>query len=178
MKWIKIPAEHKPLFLGVVPDDERVSTLSMFGGIAMMVGGHMAAGLFADSVCARLDAKHFAEALRQGATPFDPMGNGRIMRDMVLLPNAVMHSTATLRTWLQRSLAFTATLPPKPGKAKKAAKASSSAKKAAKASSNATKATKASSSAKKAATASSTAKATGPAKPGKKAAAKTSARRG
>ncbi|MBX7084536.1 MAG: TfoX/Sxy family protein [Nannocystaceae bacterium] len=131
MKWIKIPAEHKPLFLRVVPDDERVTTLSMFGGIAMMVGGHMAAGLFADSVCARLEPAHFAEALRQGATPFDPMGNGRLMRDMVLLPSAVMRQAATLRTWLARSLAFTATLPPKQRRAKKAAK-TSTAKKVAK----------------------------------------------
>jgi TfoX/Sxy family transcriptional regulator of competence genes len=116
--WIKIPAEHKPLFYGVVPDDERVSTMEMFGGVAMMVGGHMAGGLFGESACVRLDEKSYAKAVKGGAEPFDPMSNGRFMKDMVLLPRSVMKKKAELKKWLQLALDFTATLPPKKRKAR------------------------------------------------------------
>jgi TfoX/Sxy family transcriptional regulator of competence genes len=119
MPWAKIPAEHKPIFYAVVPQDDRVSTIEMFGGVAMMVGGHMAGGLFGESACVRLDEIHFAKATKQGAVPFDPMENGRLMKDMVLLPKGVMKKKAELGKWLQLALDFTATLPPKKKKAAK-----------------------------------------------------------
>lgn len=114
MAWVKIPAEHHPLFLAALPKDRRVSTIQMFGGIAAKANGYMFGGLFARSAIVRLSAADQRTALAlDGAAPFDPMGNGRVMKDTIALPEDVMDDPAQLRDWLARSLAFTQTLPPK-----------------------------------------------------------------
>ena len=79
----------------------------------------------------RLAPADLREALAlDGAEPFDPMGNKRVMADTVLLPETVMDDAAELRDWLARGFAYTATLPPK--KKKKAAAKKPAAKKSAK----------------------------------------------
>jgi TfoX/Sxy family transcriptional regulator of competence genes len=114
MAWVKIPAEHHPIFLAALPSDPRVSTLQMFGGIAAKVNGHMMAGLFGRSAMVRLSkADQDAALALDGAAPFDPMGNNRVMTDSILLPEEVMDDRSQLRDWLARALAYTATLPPK-----------------------------------------------------------------
>jgi TfoX/Sxy family transcriptional regulator of competence genes len=114
MAWVKIPAEHHPIFLAALPSDPRVSTLQMFGGIAAKVNGHMMAGLFGRSAMVRLSkADQDAALALDGAAPFDPMGNKRVMTDSILLPEEVMDDRSQLRDWLARALAYTATLPPK-----------------------------------------------------------------
>lgn len=124
MAWIKIPAENHPLFHASLPRDPRVSTLKMFGGVAAMVNGHMFGGLFARSFIVRLSVADQQEALAlDGAEPFDPMGNGRVMKDMVFMPENVMDEPAELRGWLARALAHTASLPRKTKTKTKAAKA-------------------------------------------------------
>jgi TfoX/Sxy family transcriptional regulator of competence genes len=117
MAWVKIPPEHHPLFLAALPRDPRVSTVQMFGGIAAKVRGHMFGALFARSAMVRLSPEDCAAALAlDGAEPFDPMGRGGVMKDSVLLPEAVMDEPAELRDWLARALRYTATMPPKPAK--------------------------------------------------------------
>lgn len=65
MAWIKVPAEHHPLFLAAVPKDRRVTTIRMFGGTAALINGHIFAGLFARSAIVRLspDDQRIALAL-------------------------------------------------------------------------------------------------------------------
>jgi hypothetical protein len=41
MAWIKVPAENHPLFLSALPQDPRVETMKMFGGVAAKVNGHI-----------------------------------------------------------------------------------------------------------------------------------------
>lgn len=114
MAWVKIPAENHPLFLDAVPADRRVTTVKMFGGICGMVNGNMFGGLFARSVIVRLSPEDQKRAMKlDGTQPFDPMGNGRVMTDTLLLPEDVMDDRQALRGWLQRALDFTATLPKK-----------------------------------------------------------------
>ncbi|MBK7539716.1 MAG: TfoX/Sxy family protein [Myxococcales bacterium] len=123
MAWIKIPAEHHAIFRAALPRDARISVVQMFGGLAAMVCGHMMGGLFARSAIARLSPAHLAQAMAlDGAAPFDPMGNGRAMRDMVLLPDDVMEEPAELRRWLLLALSHTAGLPPKPARRPAASK--------------------------------------------------------
>lgn len=122
MAWVKIPKEHHPLFLEVVPAAPDVSTINMFGGLAATVNGHIAGGLFGRSMMVRLSPAHFQEALAiEGASIFDPMGNGRVMKDTAMLPEDVMERPAEMRRWLQRGVEYTRTLPPK-AKTKPAAK--------------------------------------------------------
>ena len=134
MAWTKIPAEHHPLYLAALPKDPRISTMRMFGAIVAMVNGHMASGLFARSVLVRLSPADQAEALAlDGSGPFDPMGNGRAMRDTILLAEEVMDDPRVLRDWLRRSFEHALTLPRKAPKSAAGAKAKPAKRPAAKA---------------------------------------------
>lgn len=114
MAWVKIPAENHPILLDALPKDPRVSTLRMFGGLAALVNGNMFGGLFGRSAIVRLSPADQDEALKlDGARPFDPMGNGRVMRDTIHLPDDVMDDRAELRGWLTRAFEYTRTLPKK-----------------------------------------------------------------
>jgi len=123
MAWVSVPPENHPLFHAALPKDARVSTMKMFGGIAAKVNGHVFAGLFGLSTMVLLPEKDRAEALAlPGAAYFDPMGNGRVRSEKVMLPVSVMHDPASLRGWLARAFKAAAKLPPKPEKpAKKSA---------------------------------------------------------
>ena len=132
MPWVKIPAEHHPLFHAALPKDPRAKTVQMFGGVCGTVNGNMFGGLFGRSFMVKLDAPGVKAALAlDGAEPFDPMGTGRVMHDSVLMPEDVLHDPAELRAWLARAFEATAKLPPKekkpatklPAKKKPAAKA-------------------------------------------------------
>jgi len=126
MPWVKIPKEHHPLFRDALPDG--VATMNMFGGVAATVNGNMAAGLFGRSAIVKLGVQDYARALSlEGAEKFDPMGNGRVMSNTVLLPEAIMEDPRELSAWLALAVAHARTLPPK---AKKAAAKKAPAKKA------------------------------------------------
>jgi TfoX/Sxy family transcriptional regulator of competence genes len=114
MAWVKIPQENHPLFRDCLPRDPRVSTLNMFGGVAAKVNGQMFAGLFARGAVAKLSASDQQTALAiDGAAMFDPMGNGRVMRDTVFLPESVLEEPNELRAWLRKAFEHTAALPAK-----------------------------------------------------------------
>ena len=114
MAWVKIPKENHPLFRACLPPDPRVSTVNMFGGVAAKVNGQMFAGLFARGVVVKVSEADQRSALAiDGATMFDPMGNGRIMRDTVFLPESVLEDRDELETWLRKGFDYTAALPGK-----------------------------------------------------------------
>ena len=113
MAWVKVPPENHPVFLAALPEDPRVETMKMFGGVAAKVNGHIFAGLFARSTMLWLPEPERAEALAlPGAAPFDPMGNGRAS-DKVMLPERMMSKPAELRRWSARAFAAAAALPKK-----------------------------------------------------------------
>jgi hypothetical protein len=124
MAWVKVPPENHPIFLAALPKDARVETLKMFGGVAAKVNGNFFAGLFGLSTMVLLPEPERAEALAlDGAALFDPMGNGRVMSDKVMLPVRVMSKPAELRRWIGRAFEAAAEMPAKAGKpAKPAAK--------------------------------------------------------
>ena len=125
MAWVKIPKENHPLFRDCLPRDPRVSTVNMFGGVAAKVNGQMFAGLFARGAVVKLSESDQRAALAiDGASMFDPMGNGRVMRDTVFLPESVLEEPQELRAWMRKALDHTAALPAKKGtaKAKRSAK--------------------------------------------------------
>lgn len=88
-----------------------------------MVNGNIACALFGRSVMVRLGDAELTEALAlDGASVFDPMGRGAPREDKAMLPEDVLGDPAELRSWLQRALDHTATLPrkaPKIGKVTK-----------------------------------------------------------
>ena len=117
MAWIKVPAEHHPIFRAALP--KGATTKNMFGGVAAFVNDNMFGGLFARSIVVRLSAADEQEARAlDGATPFDPMGDGRVMSQKILMPESLMDEPAELRAWLKRAYDHVATLPRKVKKAK------------------------------------------------------------
>lgn len=117
MAWVKVPPEHHPIFIDALPKDPRVERMKMFGGIAAKVNGHIFAGLFGRSSIVQLPEPERAEALAlEGAGPFDPMGNGRVMSEKVMLPESMMADEEELRAWLSRAFQAALLLPPKTAK--------------------------------------------------------------
>jgi TfoX/Sxy family transcriptional regulator of competence genes len=133
MAWVKVPPENHPVFQAVLPKDPRVETVQMFGGVAAKVNGHLFAGLFGRSTMVWLAEADRAAALAlEGAALFDPMGNGRVRSDKVMLPESVMDDPAELRRWIARAFKAAAMLPkkaPKAAPARKAVKRTAPAKK-------------------------------------------------
>ena len=84
----------------------------MFGGIAFLVGGHMACGVVGDELMLRLGADGADVAL--GEPHVRPMDfTGRPMSTMVFVGPAGIASDAALAGWIGRALAYVQTLPPK-----------------------------------------------------------------
>lgn len=130
MAWVKVPAEHHPLFRAALPRDPRVSTMPLFGGVAAKVNGHIFAGLFGRSVIVSLPEPDRTEALAlDGAEPFDPMGNGRVQSQKVMLPADMMDDAPELKAWIARAYAIALDLPRQAAKAKKPAAKKPAAKK-------------------------------------------------
>jgi hypothetical protein len=120
MAWVKVPPEHHPIFRAALPKDPRIETAMMFGGIAAKVNGNIFAGLFGRSAMIWLPEDEREEALAlEGASRFDPMGDGRARSDKVMLPEAFMEEPAELRKWLKRAFVAASELPQKKPKAKK-----------------------------------------------------------
>jgi hypothetical protein len=114
MAWVKVPVEHHPIFQAALPDDPRVETKPMFGGIAAKVNGHVFAGLFGRSTMIWLPEPDRPDALAlPGAAPFDPMGDGRATSNKVMLPERMMTNPSELRRWIARAFTAAARLPPK-----------------------------------------------------------------
>jgi TfoX/Sxy family transcriptional regulator of competence genes len=118
--WVKIPKENHAVFYARLPKDPRIQTLQMFGAAAAKVNGHLFGGLFARSFMVKLgDADHADALALDGAEKFDPMGNGRVMSNSVLMPESLMDEPEEITAWLQKALDYAATLPPKDAKASK-----------------------------------------------------------
>ena len=129
MAWVKVPPANHPIFRAALPKDPRVETKKMFGGVAAKVNGHMFAGLFGRSTVLLLAEPDRAAALAlDGASLFDPMGDGRARSDKVMLPESTMTNPAELRGWIARAFKAASVLPKKEesARARKAAAKSTS----------------------------------------------------
>jgi TfoX/Sxy family transcriptional regulator of competence genes len=116
----KPPADLTALFDSVAPTEVAgVERRMMFGYPACFVNGNMFMSLFQDRMALRLSEQDRAELLTiDGATVFEPM-EGRPMKEYVDLPAGVIGDRATLEAWVDRSVSYGSTLPPKAKKPKK-----------------------------------------------------------
>jgi TfoX/Sxy family transcriptional regulator of competence genes len=85
----------------------------MFGYPALFVGGNYACGLFADRWVVRLSPDDLTACLATpGAAGFSPMP-GRTMTGWASLPPDVVADDERLDEWVDRAIAFAASLPAK-----------------------------------------------------------------
>ena len=84
----------------------------MFGGIAFIVGGHMACGIVGDDLMLRLGEEGADAALdRPHVRPMD--FTGKPMSTMVFVEPAGVETDEELAGWIKQALAYARTLPPK-----------------------------------------------------------------
>lgn len=86
----------------------------MFGGLGFMVGGHLAiAASGQGGALVRVDPADSARLVARTKAEVAVMGN-RTMAGWLRVSSDDLRTTRQLRAWLDRSLAFVATLPDKP----------------------------------------------------------------
>jgi TfoX/Sxy family transcriptional regulator of competence genes len=89
-----------------------VAEKKMFGGLAFLVGGNMACGVRGEDLMVRLAAEA-AESVQgePGVRPFDL--TGRPMKGWLLVAADGHAEDDDLRRWVDRGVAYAASLPPK-----------------------------------------------------------------
>jgi TfoX/Sxy family transcriptional regulator of competence genes len=119
-KWRKAPEQVVKLFdelVKVLPPD--VERRKMFGYPCIFANGQLCAGVHQENIMFRLsedDRKTFIAA--EGATQFEPMP-GRPMKEYVTFPQRLFDTPDKMIGWLEKSVAYTKGLPPKPEKKKR-----------------------------------------------------------
>jgi TfoX/Sxy family transcriptional regulator of competence genes len=109
---VKMPrptSEDEARFRALVPNDERVTVKPMFANFGAFVNGTMFMGLFGADVGLKLDEAAREELRAAGGGPFGPAE--RPMGGYVTVPPEL--GDDEVRRWVQASLAYAATLPPK-----------------------------------------------------------------
>ncbi len=89
-----------------------VTEKKMFGGLCFMLNGHMFVGIVKQTLMARVGPERYADAMKQPhARAMD--FTGKPMKGMVFVEPAGFDSGRELEAWVDRTLEFVATLPPK-----------------------------------------------------------------
>jgi TfoX/Sxy family transcriptional regulator of competence genes len=117
MKLRKSPEALAAIFYEVMPGPPATRR-KMFGYPAGFVNGNMFMGLFEDSMILRLPGELREELIQlHGGKPFAPMA-GRVMKEYVALPAALLHDREQLSSWVGKALAYGESLEPKSTKTK------------------------------------------------------------
>ncbi|MEZ5102304.1 MAG: TfoX/Sxy family protein [Thermoleophilia bacterium] len=96
----------------VLAGRQDVSERKMFGGLCVMVGGHMACGILGDDLMLRLGADGAERALaRPHVREMD--FTGRPLTGMVYVGAEGVRDARALRRWVGEAVAFVETLPSK-----------------------------------------------------------------
>ena len=96
----------------VLGEQEGLSERKMFGGLGFMLYGNMCCGIQKSELILRLGPNKGAEALQDPRMrPFDTIG--RPMKGWAVIDAADLEKETELSYWVQQSVDFTLTLPPK-----------------------------------------------------------------
>jgi TfoX/Sxy family transcriptional regulator of competence genes len=98
---------------------DDVAEQRMFGGLAFLVGGHMAVAASGQGgLMVRVDPAEGAALVAEGKA--DPMVmRGKPMSGWLRLSSDAVRTTRQLTPWVRRGTAYAATLPPKSTSAKR-----------------------------------------------------------
>jgi TfoX/Sxy family transcriptional regulator of competence genes len=119
VKWDKATPELLALFDRVLPKDPIVERRKMFGFPCGFVNGNLFVGCHGSStIMFRLSPEDRQAFLAlEGASLFEPMP-GRPMKEYVAAPEWMMAHERVLVEWIEKALAFAASMPPKEKKAR------------------------------------------------------------
>jgi TfoX/Sxy family transcriptional regulator of competence genes len=124
MAWKKSSPRLIAAFDALVPP-APAERRKMFGYPCAFVNGQLFMGLWQEELMLRLPEDEREAMERIGGKPFEPMP-GRPMREYVSVPSGLIYDAVRLKPWVEKSLAYARSLPPKSAGKKKSAKASKS----------------------------------------------------
>ncbi|KZY96182.1 MAG: RNA methyltransferase [Oceanospirillaceae bacterium] len=84
----------------------------MFGGLCIMLNGHMLCGVLGDELMVRVGPDDYEDALDEDGTR-EMDFTGRPLKGMVMVDGAAVAEPEELEYWLQRCNRFVGRLPPK-----------------------------------------------------------------
>ena len=113
MEWKKAP-EELVQFLAQKMKNVNCEYKKMFGYPAYFINANMFAGIHGDKLFLRLSESEVEEILdaHLNVTRFEPMP-GRAMKGYVVIPESVYSDEKLFAKWLDKSVKFVSTLPPK-----------------------------------------------------------------
>ncbi len=116
MEWKKAPIELVD-FINEKMKDKNCDYKKMFGYPAYFFNGNMFVGVHGDKLFLRLSEADTAEIMKdcKDVTAFEPMP-GRAMKGYVVLPKPIYSEDKLFTEWLDKSIKYVASLPPKKGK--------------------------------------------------------------
>ena len=98
--------------LDILGEQAGLAEKKMFGGLALMLGGNMAVGVYRDDLLVRTDPGQQDMLLAEpGAHPFDM--SGRPMKGWIIVDASMCSEDEDLRRWVSRGVAYASSLPPK-----------------------------------------------------------------
>jgi hypothetical protein len=94
-------------------DEDGVGEMRMFGGLAFLIGGHMAVAVSGQGgLMVRVDpAQTDALLARSHARPFEM--RGRAMKGWLRVDDEGVRTKRQLEPWVRRGVAYARSLPPK-----------------------------------------------------------------
>jgi TfoX/Sxy family transcriptional regulator of competence genes len=119
-KFEKNPEALATRFAEVMAAYPDAPVRKTFGSPCAYVNGNMAVGLHGSEWFVRLPADAADQLMKiEGAGPFSPMP-GRAMTGYVVMPDEILGDDSALSGWIERSLDYVRSLPPKePGRKRK-----------------------------------------------------------
>jgi TfoX/Sxy family transcriptional regulator of competence genes len=112
-KWRRAPAELVEFFITTLQLFPEAEPRRMFGYPCAFINGQMFTGVHQESMILRLSPEDRQRFLQQHeAALFEPMP-GRPMKEYVVVPPTVLADADQLESWLEKSLAYAKSLPPK-----------------------------------------------------------------
>jgi TfoX/Sxy family transcriptional regulator of competence genes len=97
----------------LVLDRPDIAERKMFGGIAWMAGGNMAVCVMREDLLVRVDPEEMDAVLAEPHTGTFGMAGRRPMRGFVRVDGEAIAEDADLGRWVDRGIAWAASLPPK-----------------------------------------------------------------
>jgi len=119
MKWQKPSQGIIETYERIIPDIPLVEKRKMFGYPCGFVNRNMFLGTFQESIFIRLSEPDREEFLNlPDSKRFEPMP-GRVMKEYVIVPPWLLEKNKELNSWIQKSLDYVSSLPPKTKKKKR-----------------------------------------------------------
>jgi TfoX/Sxy family transcriptional regulator of competence genes len=98
--------------LDILADEAGLAEKKMFGGLAVLLDGNMAVGVYGNDLLVRTDPGHQETLLAEpGTRPFDM--TSRPMKGWIVVDARMCAEDDDLRRWVSRGVAHARSLPPK-----------------------------------------------------------------